>query len=58
MLEIWGIEDEDWIYIETRRGRIKQKAKVSHKMLRGMVNVEASWWLPEYAPGSNPLPRA
>lgn len=42
-----GIRDGDWIYIETRRGRIKQKARVSNKIPRGMVNAEASWWFPE-----------
>ncbi len=42
-----GIADGDWIYIETRRGRIRQKAKVSPKMPAGMVNAEASWWFPE-----------
>lgn len=49
-----GIEEGDWIYIETKRGRIKQKAKISHKMLRGMVNVESSWWFPEM-PGEEPF---
>ena len=42
-----GIRDGDWIYIETKRGRIKQKARVSNKIPRGMVNAEASWWFPE-----------
>ena len=41
------IEDGDWIYIETRRGRVKQKARVSGKIPRGIVNAEASWWFPE-----------
>ena len=42
-----GIENGDWIYIETRRGRIKQKARVSDKIRRGIINAEASWWFPE-----------
>ncbi len=42
-----GVEDGDWVYIETRRGRVKQKARVSGKIPRGVVNAEASWWFPE-----------
>ncbi|MFC1864170.1 molybdopterin dinucleotide binding domain-containing protein, partial [Thermodesulfobacteriota bacterium] len=48
-----NIEDGDWVYIETRRGRIKQKARVSEKILKGVVNAEASWWFPEM-PGEEP----
>ncbi|MFH1647479.1 MAG: molybdopterin-dependent oxidoreductase, partial [Chloroflexota bacterium] len=42
-----GIRDGDRIYIETRRGRIKQKARVSDKIIPGVVNVQSSWWFPE-----------
>ncbi len=42
-----GIHDGDWIYIETRRGRIRQRARVSDKILEGVVNVQAGWWFPE-----------
>jgi len=42
-----GIKDGDWITIETKRGRIKQKARISDRIPRGMVNTEASWWFPE-----------
>jgi anaerobic selenocysteine-containing dehydrogenase len=42
-----GIKDGDWVYIETRRGKIRQKARVSGKIPRGIVNAEASWWFPE-----------
>jgi len=48
-----GIKEGDLVYIETRRGRIKQKARISDKILRGVVNAEASWWLPEM-PGEEP----
>jgi len=43
----YGITEGDWIYIETRRGRIKQKARISDKILAGVVNVQAGWWFPE-----------
>ena len=45
--KLLGIDDGDWIYIETRRGRIRQKARVSENIPCGMVNAEASWWFPE-----------
>ena len=48
-----GIKEGDWVYIETRRGRIKQKARVSEKISRGVINAEASWWFPEM-PGEEP----
>jgi anaerobic selenocysteine-containing dehydrogenase len=43
----YGIKEGDWVYIETRRGKIKQKARVSDKMLAGVVNCQAGWWFPE-----------
>jgi thiosulfate reductase/polysulfide reductase chain A len=42
-----GILEGDWVYIETLRGRIKQRARVSDRILGGVINVEASWWFPE-----------
>ncbi|HSW58273.1 MAG TPA: molybdopterin-dependent oxidoreductase, partial [Dehalococcoidales bacterium] len=41
------IHEGDWIFIETRRGRIKQRARVSDRIPAGIVNTEASWWFPE-----------
>jgi thiosulfate reductase / polysulfide reductase chain A len=41
------INDGDWIYIETVRGRIKQKAHVTDGIRPDVVNCEASWWYPE-----------
>ncbi|HHX75197.1 MAG TPA: molybdopterin-dependent oxidoreductase, partial [Firmicutes bacterium] len=42
-----GIKDGDWVWIETKRGRIKQKARLTDKILPNVVNAEASWWFPE-----------
>ena len=42
-----GIDDGDWAYIETRRGRIKQKARYNEGILPNVVNAAASWWYPE-----------
>jgi thiosulfate reductase/polysulfide reductase chain A len=48
-----GITNSDWVWIETRRGRIKQKARLNDGILPNVVNVEASWWFPEM-PGGEP----
>jgi len=48
-----GIKDGDWAWIETGRGRIKQKASLNPGILPNVVNVEASWWFPE-KPGEEP----
>ena len=37
-----GIQEGEWVFIETRRGRIKQRARVTDRILPGVVNVEAS----------------
>jgi anaerobic selenocysteine-containing dehydrogenase len=42
-----GIEDGDWMWIETRRGRIKQKAKVTSKIEPRVIHCEHGWWFPE-----------
>jgi len=42
-----GIKDGDWVYIETKRGKIQQKAFLDPGLLPNVVNVEASWWFPE-----------
>jgi anaerobic selenocysteine-containing dehydrogenase len=44
-----SIQDGDWVFIETARGRIKQKAKLSERILPNVVIAEASWWFPEKA---------
>lgn len=42
-----GIEEGDWVYIETKRGRIKQKAHVSEKIDPRVVGIDYGWWFPE-----------
>ena len=48
-----GIADGDWVWIETKRGRIKQRARVSDGILPNVVNVQHGWWFPEQS-GSEP----
>jgi anaerobic selenocysteine-containing dehydrogenase len=42
-----GIANGDWAYIETRRGVIKMKAKVTTDIHPQVINCEHSWWFPE-----------
>ncbi len=42
-----GINDGDWAIIETRRGKIRQKARYNPGLLPDVVNCQASWWFPE-----------
>jgi anaerobic selenocysteine-containing dehydrogenase len=47
-----GIKDGDWVWIETPRGRIKQKAMLFAGMDPRIVVAQASWYYPE-KPGPN-----
>ena len=47
----YGICDGDWIWIESPRGRITQKAKLTAAMLPGVVNCQFGWWFPEQKGG-------
>jgi anaerobic selenocysteine-containing dehydrogenase len=42
-----GIEDGQWIYIESPRGRIKQRAKLYDGIDPRIVTSEHGWWFPE-----------
>ena len=42
-----GIKEGDWVYIETRRGRIKQKATLTASIDPRVVGVDYGWWFPE-----------
>jgi anaerobic selenocysteine-containing dehydrogenase len=41
------ISDGDWVYIETPRGRIKQKASLTTDIDPRIVGVDYAWWFPE-----------
>ena len=43
----YGIEDGDWVWIESPRGRITQKANVTDGIDPRVVNCEYGWWYPE-----------
>ena len=43
----YGIADGDWVYIESPRGRITQKAKLAPEMDERVVSCDFGWWYPE-----------
>ena len=45
-----GIGDGDWVYIETARGRITQKAKLEPSLDTRVINCDFAWWYPEAGP--------
>jgi thiosulfate reductase/polysulfide reductase chain A len=42
-----GIADGDWVYIETRRGVIKQKARLTTGIHPKIIDAASHWWFPE-----------
>jgi thiosulfate reductase / polysulfide reductase chain A len=42
-----NINDGDWVYIETKRGVITQKARLTTDIHPAVVNVQSHWWFPE-----------
>ncbi len=46
-----GIEEGDQVYVETRRGRIEQKATLSTDIDPRVVIVDYGWWFPEKGEG-------
>jgi len=48
--EKYGIVDGDWVWIESPRGRIRQKARVFPGILRGVLMATANCFYPEEPP--------
>ena len=42
-----GVTEGDWVYVETRRGVIRQRALVTDEIHPQVVNVQSHWWFPE-----------
>ena len=42
-----GIEDGDWVWIETRRGRVRQRCQCFDGMDPRAVEAQHGWWFPE-----------
>jgi thiosulfate reductase/polysulfide reductase chain A len=43
----YGILDGHWMWVETRRGRMQQKAKLTTAIDPRVIHVEHGWWFPE-----------
>lgn len=48
-----GINEGDWEWIETRRGKVRNKAALFDGIRPYTVHAEHGWWLPEL-PGEEP----
>jgi anaerobic selenocysteine-containing dehydrogenase len=48
-----GIANGDWVWVETQRGKIKQRARLTREVHGRMVHVQHGWWFPE-TPGEDP----
>ena len=42
-----GIDEEDWVCIETARGTIHQRAKLNHEIDPRVIILSFGWWFPE-----------
>jgi anaerobic selenocysteine-containing dehydrogenase len=42
-----GLKQGDWVYIETRRGKIKQKLQLSAELDPRVAIASSGWWFPE-----------
>jgi thiosulfate reductase / polysulfide reductase chain A len=45
--KIHDIVEGNWVWIESPRGKIKQKARITDGINPKVVNVEHGWWFPE-----------
>ncbi len=45
--EEYSIQEGDWVWIETKRGRIKQKADVTQAVAPRVIVTQRGWWFPE-----------
>jgi anaerobic selenocysteine-containing dehydrogenase len=43
----FGIAHGDWMWIETRRGRMRQKAKLTTGIDTRVIHAQHGWWFPE-----------
>ena len=48
-----GIEDGDWVWIETPRGRVRMKCEYFEGIDPRVIHAEHGWWFPEL-PGEEP----
>ena len=44
-----GIEQGDWVWIESPWGKVRQTADLYYGIKPNMINAEHQWWYPELA---------
>ncbi len=49
------ISDDEWVWIETLRGKIRQKARLTDEVHPAMVRVQHGWWFPAKPDGEPSL---
>jgi anaerobic selenocysteine-containing dehydrogenase len=49
--KLYNVKEGDWIWIETQRGRIRQKVVFSEGIDPRVVGVDYAWWFPEKGAG-------
>ena len=42
-----GIEDGDWCWIESKRGKVRQVANLFYGIAPGVIECDHAWWFPE-----------
>ncbi len=45
-----GIDDGDWVWVVSPRGRIRMRASLSQDIRPGVVSLDHGWWFPEREP--------
>jgi len=45
-----GIKDGDWVWIESPRARIRQRARLTDDVHPRMIAIQHAWWFPEKEP--------
>jgi anaerobic selenocysteine-containing dehydrogenase len=45
-----GIDEGDWVWIETQAARVKMRAKFLDGIASDVVSAQHGWWFPEEAP--------
>ncbi|MDO0824950.1 molybdopterin-containing oxidoreductase family protein [Desulfosporosinus nitroreducens] len=43
----YSIKEDDWVWIETQRGRMKQKADLTQAVAPRVIITQRGWWFPE-----------
>ncbi|MCD8315796.1 MAG: molybdopterin-dependent oxidoreductase [Eggerthellaceae bacterium] len=43
-----GVEQGDWVWIETERGKVRQVVDLYNGIRPGTINAEHQWWIPEF----------